>query len=322
MKIIGLGEVLARYSNRSGINIMNISDFDIYYGGSEFNTLCYLSNFNHKTSIITKLPDNFIGKMCMRNIKSKGISDENIILSGEKLGIYYTKMATKMTSTKVLYDREKSALTNINLNEKELENILQNYDHFHVSGITAALNSKLSDLVLNALKIAKKLGLSTSFDSNYRKKLWDEKTAGEFLAKSLPYIDYAFLGILDLEYLLKYDITNEEKAFEKLMKEYSNLKLIAFTKREIITPLNHNIQGFLYSDKLIKTNNLNVEIIDRIGTGDAFCAGVLEGVFSDYKEEKILDFAIRLAQYKHYINGDNCDIEKEEILNCEFKINR
>ncbi|MFV0336916.1 MAG: PfkB family carbohydrate kinase [Chthoniobacterales bacterium] len=186
-------------------------------------------------------------------------------------------------------------------------------DLFHVSGITPALSSETREMTLSAIKLAKKMSLKVSYDSNYRAKLWSQVEAGEFLAEVLKYVDYAFLGILDMQFLLGMDAQDLEKGYAELKSTYPNLDYIASTDRTVIDPFHHLLAVNVYDGELYTTEQVSLSVIDRIGAGDVFTAGILDGILLGKKKEEIASFALADAIIKHARFGDNCFIKRAEV---------
>ena len=190
----------------------------------------------------------------------------------------------------------------------------------HLSGITPALSNNLKELIIDIVKECRRQGILVSYDSNYRSKLWSIDEAKEVLEEILPYIDFAFLGQLDMENILKFEDNNlgvEEKLqynYEKLFKKYPNLKYVACTKRIVNSINNNTLQGYLFDgNQLFKSNKHTFDILDRVGGGDAFTAGILHGILNEMKNERIVEFGTCASALKHSIIGDINIIDEDTI---------
>ncbi len=313
MKIIGLGEVMMRLSNPLDVEMNRANNLSIYFGGGEYNTLVNLSGLGHQTEIVTSLPDNQLTTRILSEARSYGVGTRHVNITDGRLGTYYAILGDDVTPTSVIYDRADSSFANSSINDYDFINILSGADLFHVSGITAALNSQTKELTLAAIKAAKGLGIKVSYDSNYRSKLWSQAAAGAFLESVLPLVDYAFLGILDMKYLLNMDTDLLQDGYQSLKEKYPNIKYFASTNRDVISPSIHKLKVNIYDSSLHTTDQIIINVKDRIGGGDVFTAGILDGILSGKDKVDIANFALADAAIKHNRYGDNCYITRSEV---------
>lgn len=310
-KILGFGEIMLRLTPSNNQRIMQVNSFDATYGGGEANVVCSLANFGHKTKYITKLPNNSLGDKVIRDLKSYNVDTSNILQGDGRLGIYFLEIGHGLRSTEVIYDRKYSAISMANKNEFNIEKMLEDVRLVHLSGITPALSKELYDLTIEIAKFAKNTGILVSLDSNYRAKLWSLESAKEFLEEILPYVDIAFLGNLDMVNILKYEskkIEYEESLkdlYEKLFKKYPNLKYAACTKRSVHSINNNSLKGYLFDkESLHVSNEYNFDILDRVGGGDAYTAGILHGILENLSSKETVEFGTCASVLKHSIKGD------------------
>ncbi len=313
MKVVGLGEIMMRLSQPLNIEMTRANSLDIYFGGGEYNTLVNLSGLGHETEVITSLPDNQLTTRILSEARSYGIGTKHVNVTEGRLGTYYAILGDNVTPTSVIYDRVGSTFAKSTYADYNFESIFADADLFHVSGITAALNEDTKKMTIEAIKVAKKLGLKVSYDSNYRAKLWTQAEAGAFLKQILPLVDYAFLGILDMKYLLGMNTNLLQDGYKQLKTEYTNIKYFASTNREVITPTIHKLKVNIYDTNLYTTNEIEIDVKDRIGGGDVFTAGVLDGILLSKDKEDIAKFALADAAIKHQRYGDNCYITRNEV---------
>ncbi len=314
MKVVGLGEVMMRLSNPLDIEMNRANSLSIYFGGGEYNTLVNLAGLGHETEIITTLPDNQLTTRILTEARSYGVGTKHVnITETGRLGTYYAILGDDVTPTSVIYDRAESSFANSTATDYDFIDILSGADLFHVSGITAALNEETKALTLAAIKAAKGLGIKVSYDSNYRAKLWTQAEAGQFLETVLPLVDYAFLGILDMKYLLNMNTNILQDGYQALKEKYPNIKYFASTNRDVISPSIHKLKVNVYDNELHTTDELTINVKDRIGGGDVFTAGILDGILSGKDKEQIAKFALADAAIKHYRYGDNCYITRKEV---------
>ncbi len=313
MKIIGLGEVMMRLSNPLEVEMNRANDLSIYFGGGEYNTLVNLSGLGHETEIVTSLPNNQLSIRILAEARNYGVGTKYVNLTEGRLGTYYAILGDGVVPTSVIYDRANSCFAESKLDDYDFKNILNGADVLHVSGITAALSEEMKDVTLTAIKIAKKMGISVSYDSNYRSKLWTQAEAGAFLEEVLPYVDYAFLGILDMKHLLKMDTNLLQDGYRELKEQYPNIKYFASTTRTIVSATEHRMKVNIFDVTLHTTDEMKFIVKDRIGGGDVFTAGILDGILNGKSKEEIANFALADAAIKHVRYGDNCFITRTEV---------
>ncbi len=313
MKIVALGEIMMRLSIDSVEHINNANHLDIYFGGGEYNTLVCLSGLNHETEILTTLPNNQLGSRILCDARKYMVGTNYINQIEGRLGTYFTILGNDVVPTQVIYDRADSAFARAS--DYDIDNALNNIDLFHVSGITPAINNELKELTLKTIKLAKQKGIAVSYDSNYRAKLWTQEDAGLFLKEVLPFVDYVLLGILDMKYLLKMDVNSLEEGYKLLKHMYPNIKYLASTDREVINSRLHKMKINLYDNELYQTEVVDINVVDRIGGGDAFTASILDGILNKKSKEDITSFALATIKLKHISKGDNTFITREEVLN-------
>lgn len=301
--------------------IIQAEKFEAAYAGGEANVVCSLSMFGHETKMVTKLPDNPLGQKVIRDLNAFGVDTRDILKGDGRLGIYFLEKGAGLRNSEVVYDRKYSSISLAKQNEFDLDKIFENVKVFHVSGITPALSKELYELTINMVKEAKKRGIVVSYDSNYRAKLWSLDEAEKFMKEVLPYVDIAFLGILDFKNILKYEIPGEEfqenlaLLYGKLFKKYPNLKYATSTKRWVNSVNNNSLQGFIFNgEKLVSSKKYTFDIIDRVGGGDSFTAGILHGILTEMTEEDIINFAICASGLKHSIKGDINMVNLDHVM--------
>lgn len=321
-KVLGFGEIMLRLSAPNNQKIIQANSFDAVYGGGEANVVASLATFGHNTKFITKLPNNALGDKVIRDLKSYNIDTSDILQGDGRLGIYFLEIGHGLRSNEVIYDRKYSAISMMNKSEFNIENILKDVKMVHLSGITPALNKELFDLTIDIAKYCKKNNIEVSFDSNYRANLWSLEEAKLFLEEILNYVDIAFLGSLDMTNILKYEDFNLEfednlkRLYEKLFEKYPNIKYASCTKRNVHSINNNSLKGYLYDGKnLYVSNEYKFDILDRVGGGDAFTAGILHGILDNLSEKEIVEFGTCAGAIKHSIRGDINIVDKESIIN-------
>ncbi len=273
--------------------VIQAESFEATYAGGEANVICSLSMFGHDTKMITKLPENVLGDKVIRAMNSFGVDTKDMVRGKGRLGIYFLEQGHGVRNSDVTYVKL-----------------------IHISGVTPALSKNLYDISIDFIKAAKERGILVSYDSNYRSKLWSLEEARSFMLEVLPYVDIAFLGILDFINILEYK-----------PQEYQNIKYAASTKRIVNSVNNNSLQGFLFNNEILHTSRIHTfDILDRVGGGDSFTAGILHGILNNMESSQTVEFATCASALKHSIRGDinMVDLKQvETLMNCGIEnINR
>ena len=207
-KVVTLGEIMLRLSPPGYQRFGQAQSFDVCYGGAEANVAASLAQFGHQAVFLSKLPENPIGDAAIGQLQKVGVDCSQIARGGKRLGIYFLENGASVRPSSVVYDRQDSAITEAKPEEFDFESVFKNADLFHVSGITPVLSKDTSLLTLEALKKAKKYGVTTSFDLNYRARLWTEDIEGKqkSLAEMMKYVDICFGNARDAAKCLGYSV--------------------------------------------------------------------------------------------------------------------
>ncbi|MBD8025489.1 sugar kinase [Ureibacillus sp. Re31] len=323
-KIITLGEILLRLSTNVGKRLSQSDQLDLNYGGAETNVSVSLSNFGYNVYLVSKVPDNPLGLAAERHLKTNGVHTEFLLKGGERLGTYYVESGIGARSSQVTYDRKHSSFTQINSGEIQFDDIFKDADLFHITGITPALSPSLVELTLTALQKAKENGVTTSFDFNYRSKLWSHQEAAETIKLFLPYVDICFCGELDAIYILGIEkvsdsFENKDRLtfyYETIQKKYPNIRYFSSTFREVLSASTNTLQGNLFVEGVLYQSKIYQidHIVDRVGGGDAFVAGMLYGILETTPFKEAVTFATAASVLKHTILGDCNNFSAEEIM--------
>lgn len=313
--VIGLGEVMLRLSPPDKEKISQSETFIKNAGGSELNVVSGAAMLGIRSAIITKLPENKMGHFIRNKIRYGNVSDDYIIYdhSPEKrLGIYYYESGAYPRKSSVIYDRANSSVCSLTLSDLP-EDIYGKTKIFHVSSITMALSPSLKETTLSLIKRFKEAGAYISFDVNYRASLWSEEEARAVVESIFPFVDFLFVSEETSRRMLQRTGTLEE-----IMQGYANdygCTLIATTRREVISPTHHNFNSkMLFKGKFYEEAPYNnIEVIDRIGSGDAYLAGVLYGLIKYGTPERAIEIGNALSAVKNTVPGDMSASSIEEI---------
>lgn len=299
---------------------------DINYGGAEANVAVTMSNLGlENTAFISVLPDNDLGNSVIRYLKSNNVDTQHIVQADGRLGLYFLETGFSSRNSTVIYDRKDSAISKAKLEYFDFDKIFQGYDWFHISGITPAISQEALELAKNAVISAKKCGLKISLDLNYREKLWGFQKARDVLSEFVKYADMCIgiepLNLLDeskkdiKEGLSKNNPTIQEMdtVFKEIERVYGT-KIIARTARKSISSNRNALKGFLYiNGKTIETSWEEFDILDRVGGGDSFAAGLIYAVNYLNNPEQIIEFALACSILKHTIKGDAGTFTSQEV---------
>lgn len=318
--ILCVGEALLRLSAPTGVHLYDTNSLTMHYGGAEANVAVNLSRLDHKTTMFTKVPNHQLGHAAITHLRKHGVDTTPILCGGDRLGTYYVNNGVAERPSTVIYDRAYSSLAQIDPEEVDVEALLEGKTLLHITGITAALSPAWRPLAKKLIVTAKELGVKVNFDMNYRSKLWSVEEAGAFLRDVLPYVDYLSAGKLDAINFLHIEEPAEEVNdkldyyYDKMHELYPNLEIIYATLRNVLSANHNTLQGALWQDGQTyysKVHDID-HIVDRIGGGDAFAAGVLHGILIGKSADYCISFATAFSSLKHTVVGDVCPFSIEE----------
>lgn len=321
-----LGEVMMRLSTSDYKRFVQVESFDVTYGGGEANVAVALSNYGLRSTFVTKVPDNPIGQSAINHIRRFGVDVSAIALGGNRLGIYFLETGASMRASQVIYDRIGASISEADPTEFDFDAIFQDVSWFHTTGITPALSAKAAELTEFALITAKKKGITTSIDLNYRKKLWSKEKAREIMSRLCQYVDVCIGNEEDAETTLGFKPSNTNIAKGTLsldgykdvfhqMKEKFDFKIIASSLRESFSASDNGWSALIYDgDTFHHTQKYNVRIIDRVGSGDSFASGLIYGLISGMSAADAAEFGVAASALKHTIPGDFNHATLNEVL--------
>ena len=325
-KIICFGEIMLRLTPANSYERLEQTELlRMSFAGAESNIATSLAIFQHPVSFVSILPDNPIGNAAVNILRRYGVDTTNIIREGNRIGTYFIEAGTSIRPTQVIYDRSDSAFSNIKPGEINWEEILKDAGYFVLTGITPALSDNCAAAALEAARIAQKMKVKICFDFNYRSKLWSREKARQVLSGFIEYINILFcnegaaldlLGI-DLAELKKKNIPQEQLLLflAKEIAAKGNYDFIALTHRDHHSASDNTWSGVLYNnDEAFYSKQYELKIIDRLGGGDAFAAGVIHGIKSGWTNARTIEFAVIASAIKHTLPGDLNIISEKEIL--------
>jgi 2-dehydro-3-deoxygluconokinase len=318
-KVVTFGEIMMRLSPPGFQRFIQARSFDLIYGGGEANVAASLANFGVPVEYATRLPANDIGDACLDYLRQYGIGTSHIVRGGDRLGIYFLEMGAAQRGSKVVYDRAGSAFATIQPGMVDWKAVFADADWFHWTGITPAISEGAAEACLEAAQVAKEMGLTISCDLNYRKKLWKwGKAAGEVMPDLVSLCDVAVGNEEDADKVFgikapQADVTGgkvEAEAYvtvcESLAKRFPNLRTVAITLRGSLSASHNTWSAVLWRGGEVHTAPKYdiTPIVDRVGGGDSFCAGLIYGLRTYDDVQQALNFAAAASCLKHSVFGD------------------
>ena len=317
--VVTFGEIMMRLSPPGYLRFSQTSHFNCTYGGAESNVAVSLANFGIPVDFVTRLPKNDLGDCALMELRKRGIGTDKIMYGGERLGIYFLENGAVSRGSKVVYDRTQSAMSEITPGMIDWKTVFKGAGWFHWSGITPAISQSAADTCLEAVKIASDMKLTISTDFNYREKLWKYGGNREAIMTELTgYSDIILSGIMEAKtyFGIQPEVSDkgnhtETEAFlsvgQQLKKRFPKAKKIATTLRGSISASHNTWAGMIYDGNELYTSRKYqiTDIVDRVGSGDAFMGGLIYGLLKYPKDDqKVLDFAVAASCLKHTISGD------------------
>ncbi|MGL5347105.1 MAG: sugar kinase [Peptostreptococcaceae bacterium] len=322
-KVLAIGEILLRLTPPSNLKISQASNFDFCFGGAEANVAVGLSNLGIDTIMLTSLPDNDLGKAAKIFLKSNDVCCKHIISKGDRLGIYYYEEGISARKAKVTYDRKYSSINDLRYEDIDIDELLDEVEVIHISGISFALNKSLTETLTKIIDEAKKRNIKISVDLNYRSSLW--KSYDEFAKTLKPIVkdSYICFGWLNKDtsnfkvFDAATDTTKDDNLINqfKYMTEELNVKNVVTTLRSGNAFNYHTLSGVLFDgEKIYKASKYEFSMVSRIGGGDAFAAGVIHGFIKNKNPKDIIEFATATAVLKQTQIGDISISTENEVL--------
>ena len=324
-KFITFGEIMLRLAPVGYERFLQSKEFGIVYGGGEANVAVSLANYGKDAYFVTKLPKHEIGQSAVNELRRYGVSTDMIARGGDRVGIYFCEKGSSQRPSKIIYDRAYSAIAEAKREDFNWKEIFQDAEWFHFTGITPALSDECAAITLDAVKAAKEAGVMVSVDLNFRKKLWSSEKAGKVMGDIVKYCDVVIANEEDAEKVFgisaeETDITsgtlNDEgyKNVAKTLADRFGLKYVAITLRESFSASDNGWSAMLYDgSEFYSSKKYKMHIVDRVGGGDSFGAGLIYGLTSGLSHQDSLEFAVAASCLKHTVEGDFNLVSKDEV---------
>jgi 2-dehydro-3-deoxygluconokinase len=324
-KVVTFGEIMLKLSAKGYQRLLQTKEMNVEYAGAEANVAVSLANFGVPVSYVSRLPENDLGHAACMTLRAFGVDTDSIAWGGNRLGIYFAEKGASQRPSKVVYDRAHSAISEATTADFDWKNIFKDAQWFHFTGITPALSQNVAEICMQACKQAKQMGLTVSCDLNYRSKLWTKEDAQKTMSRLAEYIDVCIANESDIADVFGIVAKNSdvekgqlqqasyEIVAEQLLQKF-NFQKVAITLRESISANDNNWSAMLFDgQKAFNSRKYAVHIVDRIGSGDAFAAGLIYGLNNGCDSQRTVDFAAAASCLKHSIEGDFNLVSKAEV---------
>ncbi len=327
MKTVCFGEIMLRLAPENYLRFVQADRFEVIYGGGEANVAVSLANFGLDSGYVTKLPDNPIGQSALNALRRYGVDTGCIVRGGPRLGIYYCEKGASQRPSKVVYDRAGSSIALAKREDFDWEKILAGADWFHFTGITPALGGELPEICMDALKVCREKGITTSCDLNYRKNLWTTEEAGRVMNDLMKLVDVCIANEEDADKVFGIRAENTDvnsgkldaeayKSVARQLAERFGFKKVAITLRTSISANDNIWAAMLYdvaSAQYCFSKSYNLHIVDRVGGGDSFGGGLIYATLTGRDPQAIIEFAAAASALKHSVEGDFNHVSADEV---------
>ena len=315
-RIVTFGEIMMRLNPVGYLRFLQAESFEASYAGGEANVAVSLANFGMDAAFVSKVPSHEIGQCAINALRRFGVDTEGVIRGGSRLGVYFVEKGASQRASKVIYDRAGSAIACASAADFNWDEIFEGADWFHWTGITPALGGELPEICLEACKAAKAKGVKISCDLNFRKKLWNSQKANEVMSKLMPYVDVCIANEEDAKDVFGIEAENTDInsgkidhtgyiSVAKQLQDRFGFEKVAITLRGSITANDNNWAAMLYDgQQAYFSPTYAVHIVDRVGGGDSFGAGLIYSLLQQKEPQAAINFAVAASCLKHTIEHD------------------
>ena len=336
-RVVTFGEIMLRLAPQDGTRLLQFPSLQATFGGAEANVAVSLANFGMNAAFVSKVPDNPIGDAALSQLKGFGVDTSYVLKGGERLGVYYLEKGAGPRPSLCVYDRKNSAIAESSPSDFDWNKILKGADAFHFTGITPALSKNCAALCLEAVKAAKKMGVLVCCDLNFRKKLWTKAQAKKAMTELCKHVDVLILNEEDASDVFgikapasdiqggKLSAEGYKKVAQELFERF-NLKAVAISQRESYSASDNGWSGLYFErggnasqgkkagePKMFASKKYDLRIVDRVGGGDAFAAGIIYGLLNKLGGQETVGFAAAAGALQQTIEGDFSRVSVEEV---------
>lgn len=315
-RIITFGEIMLRLNPEGYYRFLQAEKFEASYAGGEANVAVSLANYGMDAAFVSKVPAHEIGQCAVNALRKFGVDTKNMVRGGKRLGTYYVEKGASQRASKVIYDREYSAIALAEPSDFDWDEIFEGADWFHWTGITPALGGNLPQICLEACKAAKERGITVSCDLNYRKKLWSTQQAQKVMSELMRYVDVCIANEEDAKDVFGIEAEGTDinagklnhqgyiSVAQQLCQRFGCQK-VAITLRGSISANDNDWAAMLYTDgEAYFSPTYRVHIVDRVGGGDSFGGGLIYAILAGKEPQEVINFAVAASCLKHTIEHD------------------
>ena len=327
IKTVCFGEIMLRLSPPGFERLFQSPQLQATFGGGEANVAVSLAQFGYDSHYVTRLPASPIGDAALRVLRAEGVNVEHVVRGGARLGVYFAETGASQRASNVIYDRAHSAISEIQPGSIPWHDVFDGAGWFHWTGITPALSVAARECTREAVEAAKRAGVRISVDLNFRRKLWSEVEAQSAMRPLMPLVDLVIANEEDLQAVLgievphadvtaaSLDVAGYRQAAERLAHELG-VKQVAVTLRESLSASDNAWSAVFFdaaSGSFLRSQRYEVRLVDRIGGGDSFAAGLIYGLSSGRDHGSALRFAVAASALKQTIPGDFNHVSVSEV---------
>ena len=329
MRIVTIGELMLRLSPPGYDRFVQATSFDVTFGGSEANVAVSLAQFGHEAYFVCRLPSHGIGQAAVNNLRQCGVRTDHVVRGGQRIGTYFLENGASQRPSQVIYDRARSAFSQMQAEDLDWDEVLNGAQWLHWSGITPALGPGVQACLTAACKAASNAGATVSCDLNYRAKLWSVQEAQRVMRPLMEYVDVCIANEEDAQRSLGFSVAHtdiekgelDEASYSVLareLKEAFDFRAVAITLRESFSASHNAWSALLYDEAECTTpyrsTRYEIQIVDRVGAGDSFAGGLIHGLLTRQSSQEALEFAVAASCLKHAIRGDYNYVTEAEVV--------
>ena len=326
-RVLTFGEIMLRLSPPGFERLLQSPQFSATFGGGEANVAVSLAHFGLDSSFVTRVPAHALGDAVVQCLRAEGVGTEFIVRGGARLGIYYAETGASQRASSVIYDRAHSSLAELPEGTFDWAQILTEAAWFHVTGITPALGPEVARAADEAMAAANRSGARVSLDLNFRRKLWSEREAQATMRPLMRFVDVVIANEEDLQASLGFDVPGanvvsgrvEPEAYRDVAARVADefgVRFVAITLRESVSASDNGWSAVLWdapAGAFFVSQRYEIRVVDRIGGGDSFAAGLIYGLMTGRSSEDALRFAVAASALKHTIPGDFSRVSVAEV---------
>ena len=315
-KVIGFGDFMLRLNPHGYLRFLQANEFEVNYTGAEANVCVSLALMGVNAALVTKVPENDIARAGIAEMRKFGVDVSHVAWGGPRIGVFYAEKGASQRPSKIVYDRAGSSFATCSPDDFDWDTIMEGASNFHMTGITPALSKTMPEVCLKALEAAKAHGLTVSCDLNYRKNLWTTQEAKECMTRFMPYIDLLIANEEDADKVLGIKAKNSDVTKGQLdtegyvdvarqICETYGTKQVAITLRKSISASDNDWSAMLYTGgKPYFSRTYHVHLVDRVGGGDSFGAGLIYALLNDYAPQDAIEYAAAASCLKQTMELD------------------